>query len=206
MAGSYTPTITTFTTPFLDVVSISSTSYEEIQESLGSDIYLAKNLLVEASSIIQLNEPISILTYDVDGNIFQDNVYNLADPFQYQTSYLQEFKNKGLILDGKSRIELILRPFSDMRLVFTAEEIVPDASDALDKIKTFIFMIDKLEKKIDNKSLSNKPNSKNCTILNIYLNCTMIELSMKRTLQTYYHREILQIYKLYIYIPIVILF
>jgi hypothetical protein len=134
MAGSYTPTITTFTTPFLDVVSISSTSYEEIQESLGSDIYLAKNLLVEASSIIQLNEPISILTYDVDGNIFQDNVYNLADPFQYQTSYLQEFKNKGLILDGKSRIELILRPFSDMRLVFTAEEIVPDASDALDKI------------------------------------------------------------------------
>jgi hypothetical protein len=91
-------------------------------------------LLVEASSIIQLNEPISILTYDVDGNISQDNVYNIADPFQYQTSYLQEFKNEGLILDGKSRIELILRPFSDMRLVFTAEEIVPDASDALDKI------------------------------------------------------------------------
>jgi hypothetical protein len=134
MAGSYTPTITTFAVPFLDVVSISSTSYQEIQDSLGSDIYLAKNLLVEASSISQLNEPISILTYDVDGNISQDNVYNLADPFQYQTSYLQEFKNKLLILDGKSRIELTLKPFSDMRLVFTSDEIVPDAADAIERI------------------------------------------------------------------------
>ena len=107
MAGSYTPTITTFATPFLNVVSVSSTSYEEIQESLGSDIYLAKNLLVEASSIVQLNEPISILTYDVDGNISQDNVYNIADPFQYQKSYLQEFKNRPLILDGKARIESV---------------------------------------------------------------------------------------------------
>jgi len=134
MAGSYTPTITTFIVPFLDVVSISSTSYQEIQDSLGSDIYLAKNLLVEASSISQLNEPISILSYDVDGNISQDNIYNIADPFQYQTSYLQEFKNKLLILDGKSRIEVTLKPFSDMRLVFTSDEIVPDAVDAIERI------------------------------------------------------------------------
>lgn len=134
MAGSYTPTITTFPTPFLNVESVDNTSYEEVQQSLGSDIYLAKNLLVEASSILQLNEPISILTYDVDGNISQDNVYNLADPFQYQKSYLQEFKSKPLILDGKARIELTIKPFSDMRLVFTSDEIVPDAADIIESV------------------------------------------------------------------------
>lgn len=134
MAGSYTPTITTFATPFLNVESVDSTSYEEVQQSLGSDIYLAKNLLVEASSILQLNEPISILTYDVDGNISQDNVYNLADPFQYQKSYLQEFKSKPLILDGKARIELTIKPFSDMRLVFTSDEIVPNAADIIESV------------------------------------------------------------------------
>jgi hypothetical protein len=134
MAGSYTPTITTFATPFLNVESVDSTSYEEVQQSLGSDIYVAKNLLVEASSIVQLNEPVSILTYDVDGNISQDNVYNLADPFQYQKSYLQDFNKKPLILDGKSRIELTLKPFSDMRLVFTADEIVPDAADIIERL------------------------------------------------------------------------
>ena len=84
--GTFNPTISTSIIPYVQILSADRTSYEEIQASQGVANYKAEHLYVKTENIEQLNEPITVQNYNVNGTQTENKRFNLADTNQYQPS------------------------------------------------------------------------------------------------------------------------
>ena len=100
----YAPTATSYPTGVVTITSTDGTTYQSIQESIGSYIYEIINVYLKANSIEQLLNQITFQKYDSNGNIQSVKTIPTVDPTQYQSSLNIEFENSQYILDGKLNI------------------------------------------------------------------------------------------------------
>lgn len=124
-ANLYLPTITNSATPFISVQSVDSTTYESIQESQGSISYKVDSMYIQAATIDEINEPITIQKYNVDGTLAESIMVNLADPNQRQASRFIDLKSTNLIFDGRTRLEILVSGNSSYRIYFNCTKIEP---------------------------------------------------------------------------------
>lgn len=131
MAGTYSPTVTSFVEPVLEVQSLDSTDYETIQSSLSTTAYVAQKLYLNASNSTQLNQVVQFETYDSDGEIKVFSIKPDIDPFQKQTSFNIDLTDSPLIFDGKLKFDVELLPNSNQQFDFEAAEVAADSVESI---------------------------------------------------------------------------
>ncbi len=142
MAGVYNPTITTFPAPVVTIESQDATSYDTIQRSLISTIYVAKGLELIASSNEQIVERLYFESYDSNGDLKNFVVSPAIDPYQYQKAIDVDLSEKEVIFDGKTKMGATILPASSIRLDIEVAQVSPSG-------------IDKLGDAIDSQALEN---------------------------------------------------
>jgi hypothetical protein len=142
VAGVYNPTITTFPAPVVTIESQDATSYDTIQRSLISTIYVAKGLELIASSNEQIVERLYFESYDSNGDLKNFVVSPAIDPYQYQKAIDVDLSEKEVIFDGKTKMGATILPASSIRLDIEVAQVSPSG-------------IDKLGDAIDSQALEN---------------------------------------------------
>jgi hypothetical protein len=127
MAGTYSPTISTFADPVVEIQSLDSTDYATIQSSLSSTAYVANSVHINSSSTSQLSQVLQFETYDSDGEIKVFSIKPEIDPWQKQKSFDIDFGKEPLIFDGHLKYELELLGNSNAQFDFYTDEVAPDA-------------------------------------------------------------------------------
>ena len=135
MAGTYAPTITVQSEPFISVTTTDLTPYSEIQETQGAISYQATELYYQAETIEQINAPIIVQQYDSDGVLNNESRINVANPNQFQTSKNIDLKSEPITFDGRTRINVELFPNENLRLYFQTQRV--ESSDFLKGGKKF---------------------------------------------------------------------
>lgn len=144
MAGTYSPTITTFPDALLTADSLGDTSYDEIVSSLKANVYVCNSADIQASTTSQLNELIYVNEYDSNGDLINHVITPDTDPYQFQKSLKLEFEGEGLILDGRTSLGVDLLANSSTQIDFnsgqfdpsdTEEIIEAEDSGSIDKLK-----------------------------------------------------------------------
>jgi hypothetical protein len=169
MAGTYTPTITTSTTPFIAVTTSDLTPYTEIQETQGSIVYQAESLYYKADSVEQINAPIVVQKYNSNGKLNNTSQVNLTDVNQFQTVKNIDLKETPIVFDGRTRINIPLFPNENVQLLFKTQRV--ESADFLkggnkffskDFLETYDFFEDYEEEiKSDIDSINGELNGKN---------------------------------------------
>lgn len=129
MASIYAPTVTVSPTPFIGVDTTTLTNYEEVLESQGNVVYQATSLYYQAQSLEQINEPIEIETYYADGSTRGNKRINLTDVNQSQFAKNIDLKKDPIVFDGRTRLNLNLKPNEDIKLYFQTFQL--ESSDVL---------------------------------------------------------------------------
>lgn len=162
MATSYTPVVNILSNPLLQVVSVDTTPYDEIQASQGSVMYEATGIYIQGDSIEAINLPLEVRAYNVDGSLKEKQTFNLADPNQSQTSKNIDLKKSPIVFDGRTSISVTLLPLSTFRIYFYCFKLEPSdflkgGGDLFDDgfLKTYGFFdeyIDEINNKINSIS------------------------------------------------------
>lgn len=170
MAGTYSPTITTFPNALLTADSLGETSYDEIVSSLKANVYVCDSADIQASSTSQLNELIYVNEYDSNGDLINHVITPDTDPYQFQKSLKLEFEGEGLILDGRTSLGVDLLANSSTQIDFnsgqfdpsdTEEIIQAEDTGSIDKLKN-----ESLDTLLTEKALKNTAKTFDYDLLN----------------------------------------
>ena len=131
MAGVYTPTITFFPAPVVTIESQDATSYETIQSSLTSTVYVASGVEITATSNAQITQPVAFENYDVNGDLNNFVITPTVDPFQYQTAITLDLASSNVIFDGRTKMNVQLLGNSSTNIDFDVAQVSPSGSDEL---------------------------------------------------------------------------
>lgn len=119
----YIPTITSFINNIVNVVSIDSTSYEAIINSMGSYYYEVTALYLKANNNNQILESFTFKRYDVNGTLESFAQIPTIDPYQYQISKNIKLERDNVVLDGRTNLDFTLLPFETLFLIFSTNQI-----------------------------------------------------------------------------------
>lgn len=131
MAGVYSPTITFFPAPVVTIESQDGTSYETIQASLTSTVYVARAVEITATSNAQITQPVAFENYDVNGDVNNFVITPTVDPFQYQTAIELDLASRNVIFDGRTKMNVQLLGNSATNIDFNVAQVSPSGSDDL---------------------------------------------------------------------------
>jgi len=131
VAGVYTPTITFFPAPVVTIESQDATSYETIQSSLTSTVYVASGVEITATSNAQITQPVAFENYDVNGDLNNFVITPTVDPFQYQTAITLDLASSNVIFDGRTKMNVQLLGNSSTNIDFDVAQVSPSGSDEL---------------------------------------------------------------------------
>lgn len=131
MAGVYSPTITFFPAPVVTIESQDATSYETIQSSLTSTVYVASGVEITATSNAQITQPVAFENYDVNGDLNNFVITPTVDPFQYQTAITLDLASSNVIFDGRTKMNVQLLGNSSTNIDFDVAQVSPSGSDEL---------------------------------------------------------------------------
>jgi hypothetical protein len=131
VAGVYSPTITFFPAPVVTIESQDATSYETIQSSLTSTVYVASGVEITATSNAQITQPVAFENYDVNGDLNNFVITPTVDPFQYQTAITLDLASSNVIFDGRTKMNVQLLGNSSTNIDFDVAQVSPSGSDEL---------------------------------------------------------------------------
>lgn len=120
----FAPSIIQNTLPEIAVTAadsgVPSITYNQIKQSLGSQVYNIDSFYLYSTIKNQLLGVIQYNRYDVSGNIDVSNIVTTLDPYQDQNAIYKELKNYKLsfILNGNSTLATTILPqaFLTLRL------------------------------------------------------------------------------------------
>lgn len=110
MALLVTPTPFTLPYPPLSIISLDSTSYGQILQSLAGTTYEIFNIYLKANSNSQILQPLIMNKKNAEGNIEKYNLVTFVDPNQFNPALNIDISNKRLILDGLNNINYTALP------------------------------------------------------------------------------------------------
>ena len=105
-----TPSVSSYPSGALSVISTDGTSYESILNSMGSYVYAIQNVYMKANSNSQLLKGFTIEQYDVNGYIKSFNQKPTIDPYQYQKSIFFKLAKENIVLNGQTTFDLSILP------------------------------------------------------------------------------------------------
>lgn len=102
MATTFLPKIENYPNGIVEVKSLDSTSYKEIQSSLGSTVYRLEKFYLKTQTKEQIQQPIYFENYDVNGNKQAFAEVIVIDPNQIQNSIEIPMQKNEVVLDGQT--------------------------------------------------------------------------------------------------------
>ena len=130
--ASYSPAITINTSPTVQVTMAGALTYDEFVNSLGQFCYWIKGFRIQSSTYQQLQQPISYIINDANGQQLNQAIIPLADPYQFTTALKVDAKEFGIVLNGQSSLSLLLLPNEFIVLALDTEQV--SNQDGLDSI------------------------------------------------------------------------
>lgn len=117
MAGTYLPITTPLPNGAVSIQSADTTSYSQILNSMGSWVYLIKEVYIKSNNLSQLLQPLFFNQYDVNGTLNAFNQINAVDPYQYQNSLNFRLAKQNVILNGRTSIATVIEPNETVFLI-----------------------------------------------------------------------------------------
>lgn len=117
------PTITTYTNNVVSVVSLDSTPYYMIQNSMGSFIYGITELYLKSNNNSQILQSYKFNRYDVNGTLQSFFEIPTIDPYQYQVSLFAKMQRENVYLDGRTNLTFTLLPNETLFLILYTDQI-----------------------------------------------------------------------------------
>jgi hypothetical protein len=102
----------------VEIISLSSTTYEEILESMGSVNYLLEMIYLYSQSIDQITEPLQFVKYDANGNIAYQITVPTIDPNQYQNSLYIKIDGKDYVFNGRTFVAFTINASQTLFMYF----------------------------------------------------------------------------------------
>jgi hypothetical protein len=116
-------TQTTYPQNVVSVISLDSTPYYMIQNSMGSFIYGIKQMYLKANSNSQILESYKFRKYNVNGNIESFYEVPTINPYQYQSSLFLDMKKENVYLDGRTNLNFSILPNETLFLILYTNQI-----------------------------------------------------------------------------------
>ena len=117
------PTITFYANNVVSVVSLDSTPYYVIQNSMGSFVYGLKELYLKANANSQILQSYKFNRYDVNGMLQSFAEIPTIDPYQYQVSVFAKMQKENVYLDGRTNLTFTLLPNETLYLILYTDQI-----------------------------------------------------------------------------------
>jgi hypothetical protein len=108
--AAITPVITT-SSPMISITS-DNVTYEQILQSLGTNVYGVMFIYLSAESFSQISVPFNYFHFDANGNQMQTYLPFNVDPYQKLPSKYYNTDKEEIILDGFSSLTFPLEPSS----------------------------------------------------------------------------------------------
>lgn len=120
---SIVATQTTYPQNVVSVISLDSTPYYMIQNSMGSFVYGVEQMYLKANSNSQILESYKFRKYNVNGNIESFYEVPTINPYQYQSSLFLDMKKDNVVLDGRTSLGLTILPNETLFLILYTNQL-----------------------------------------------------------------------------------
>lgn len=130
--ATFTPTITTNTTPAIVNTMTGNTTYTQFKNSLGQYDYLVDEIYLNTNNLVQIQGSFLYSRYDSDGRQNLQSVLSTISPYQTQNSIYINTEDKNLILDGRDYVRFKMQPNTLLQIKLYCERI--SNADTLDLI------------------------------------------------------------------------
>jgi len=120
---SIVATQTTYPQNVVSVISLDSTPYYMIQNSMGSFVYGIEQMYLKANSNSQILESYKFRKYNVNGNIESFYEVPTINPYQYQSSLFLDMKKDNVVLDGRTSLSLTILPNETLFLILYTNQL-----------------------------------------------------------------------------------
>ena len=120
---SIVATQTTFPLNVVSVISMDSTPYFMIQNSMGSFIYGITELYLKANANSQILQSYKFNRYDVNGTLKSFFEIPVIDPYQYQSSLFVNMQKDNVYLDGRTNLAFTILPNETLFLILYTNQI-----------------------------------------------------------------------------------
>lgn len=123
MAFLITPITINNTTPAVIISTGSNLTYQQIQNSLGSDVYWANEVYIWADIYQQVTGVAQFNHYDANGEQRFVSLTPVFDPYQQQPALYYDLNKFKVIIDGNSGIKFNLLPNVYLQLTFYCKRL-----------------------------------------------------------------------------------
>jgi len=120
-----TANIITHSTPAVSINTGSTVSYEQLVNSLGTQVYKIRGYYIYCSVFSQLISQILYNRYDINGNSKSLTIAQMYDPYMYTNSmYVDtEAYDESIVLNGNSSLATTLLPNSYIQIHFYCKRV-----------------------------------------------------------------------------------
>jgi len=117
------PNISTLSTPAIQVSSVSGVSYYQIQQSIGTFVYLINNIYMYSSNINQLLQPIGLKKYNKFGDKHIRVLQPMVDPYQSSSALNQTMLGLDYMFDSNNGFYPTISANTSVNFQFSTTEI-----------------------------------------------------------------------------------
>jgi len=117
------PNISTLSTPAIQVSSVSGVSYYQIQQSIGTFVYLVNNIYMYSSNINQLLQPIGLKKYNKFGDKHIRVLQPMVDPYQSSSALNQTMLGLDYMFDSNNGFYPTISANTSVNFQFSTTEI-----------------------------------------------------------------------------------
>ena len=117
------PNISTLSTPAIQVSSVSGVSYYQIQQSIGTFVYLVNNIYMYSSNINQLLQPIGLKKYNKFGDKHIRVLQPMVDPYQSSSALNQTMLGLDYMFDSNNGFYPTISANTSINFQFSTTEI-----------------------------------------------------------------------------------
>ena len=128
--ATFSPTITTNTTPAISNTLTGNTTYTQFKNSLGQYVYEVDKVYLNTDTLVQIQGSFLYSKYDSDGKQNLQSILSTIDPYQSQNSIYIETKDKNLVIDGRDYVRFKMQPNTNLQIKLYCERI--SNADTLD--------------------------------------------------------------------------
>lgn len=99
-------------------LSLTGVSYNQLLNSLGTDVYNAFMIYIYSTNGGQVTTPMTYFIYDVNGNKDFRTLTPTKDPYQDNNAILYETPKGAVVFNGNSGLTFIVQPLTTMTFQF----------------------------------------------------------------------------------------
>jgi hypothetical protein len=99
-------------------LSLTGVSYNQLLNSLGSDVYNAFMIYIYSTNGGQVTTPLTFFIYDVNGNKDLNTLAITKDPYQFTNAIVYKTPSGLVIFNGNSGLTFTIQPLTFMTLQF----------------------------------------------------------------------------------------